>query len=113
MLNKDLKTAARAVSGNFIQWMNNTLISVMLPLVIANFSPGTLAQNQVLVMLLSYSAAFFGRPFGALIFSHFSDCYGRKKILVTTVTIMGIAMFFLAICPPQKIVGIASVAFLP
>lgn len=85
---------------------------MMLPLVIANFSPGTFEQNQVLVVLLSYSAIFFSRPFGAVIFAHLADMHGRKKILVTTVTIMGFAMLLLAVCPPQKIVGIASIAFL-
>jgi MHS family proline/betaine transporter-like MFS transporter len=112
MISKDVKTAARATSGNFIAWMNNSMISIMLPLVIANFSPGSISQNQSLVFVLTYSAVFFSRPFGALIFPHLSDLYGRKKILVTTVAIMGLAMLFLALCPPKQIVGIASVAFL-
>ena len=98
--------------GNFSQWFDNTLFNFMLPLIIYNFIPGDSQLSDSFVLLISYSATVFTRPFGAVIFSHFSDNFGRKKVLVLTSFIMSFSMLFLGVCPPIGIIGVAAPAFL-
>lgn len=53
----------------------------------------------------SVGAAFVFRPVGGLIFSHFGDKYGRKRMLVITLTIMGVTTFGVGLLPSYAAIG--------
>jgi len=44
-----------------------------------------------LASFATFAVAFFARPVGAIVFGHFGDRIGRKRTLVWTLLIMGIA----------------------
>jgi MFS family permease len=111
---KSLQTKHTVVAalGGFVQWFDNTLFNVLLPLIIFNFVPQDLELNQSFTLLSAYSATLFTRPFGAFIFSHLSDYHGRKKVLAVIPFIMGMATLLLGLCPSIKEIGVAAPAFL-
>ncbi|GAA1054724.1 MFS transporter [Dietzia natronolimnaea] len=47
----------------------------------------------------TFAVAFFARPVGAAIFGHFGDRIGRKRTLVWTLLIMGVATVFIGLLP--------------
>ncbi|TGN95696.1 MFS transporter [Burkholderia sp. USMB20] len=58
--------------------------------------------------LLSFAAGFVARPFGALLFGHLGDVFGRKGTFLMTIVVMGLATFIIGILPGYPTIGIAS-----
>lgn len=52
--------------------------------------------------------AFVARPFGSILFGHFGDRIGRKKTLVTTLLVMGIATVLIGFMPTADQIGVAA-----
>src|SRR5699024_8785522 len=59
-----------------------------------------------LIGFASFAVAFFVRPLGGLIFSHFGDKIGRKKILIISLTLMGGATGLMGLLPTYATIGI-------
>ena len=62
----------------------------------AFFSFGTLA------------AGYIARPLGGLVFGHFGDILGRKKVLVLAMTLMGAATVGIGLLPTTAQIGVAA-----
>ena len=59
-----------------------------------------------------FAAGYVARPVGAIVFGHFGDKVGRKKMLVLTMLIMGLASTCIGLLPSYASVGIAAPAVL-
>ena len=55
------------------------------------FFPQTTPLLATLLSLLTFGVAFVARPFGSFLFGHFGDRLGRKKTLVVSLLVMGVA----------------------
>jgi MFS family permease len=69
------------------------------------------SQNELIVVIQSYLIfvlGYFARPIGGIIFSHIGDEYGRKKVLITTIILMGAASLGIGSLPTYSQVGIAA-----
>ncbi len=67
--------------------------------------------NPVVGTLLAYTTfavGFVTRPIGGIIFGHFGDRFGRKRMLVLTLSIMGIATFLIGFLPTYAQVGVLA-----
>lgn len=62
--------------------------------------------TATLASFATFAVAFFARPVGAIVFGHFGDRIGRKRTLVWTLLIMGIATVLIGLLP-----GYSSGAF--
>ena len=54
----------------------------------------------------TFAVGFVARPFGGIIFGHFGDKLGRKKMLVLTLEIMGVATVGIGLIPSYDSIGI-------
>lgn len=74
---------------------------VFAPLFFSNLDPlvGTIASFG------TFTAGYLARPLGGIVFGHFGDRLGRKKMLILTMTIMGIASFLIGVLPTYEQVG--------
>ena len=95
--------------GTAIEWYDffifGTVAALVFPQVFfPNLSPfaGTLAS------FATFGAGFIARPLGGIVIGHFGDRIGRKKMLVLTVLIMGIATFLIGLAPTYDQIGIAA-----
>lgn len=111
-MSSKIKHVVVATGGNFIQWFDNTLFFVMLPLIIYNYTPKDSGIENLLNLLITFSATLLSRPFGAIIFSNLSDHFGRKQIMILTAFLMGSSTLFLSLCPDERMIGVAAPAFL-
>lgn len=55
-----------------------------------------------------FATGYVARPVGAIVFGHFGDKIGRKKMLVLTMLIMGLASTCIGLLPSYASVGIAA-----
>ncbi len=63
------------------------------------------ANTQFIFALLTFSAGFLVRPFGALVFGRVGDLVGRKYTFLVTITIMGLSTFFVGLTPGYRQLG--------
>lgn len=56
----------------------------------------------------TFAVAFLSRPFGAAVFGYFGDRLGRKKTLVATLLIMGLATVTVGLVPTTVAIGAAA-----
>jgi MFS family permease len=54
----------------------------------------------------TFAAGYLARPLGGVLFGHFGDRIGRKKMLVTTMTLMGVASFLIGALPTYGQIGV-------
>lgn len=57
---------------------------------------------------LTFAAGYVARPIGGMIFGHFGDRLGRKKMLVLSMFIMGTASFLIGLIPSAGSIGMAG-----
>lgn len=60
----------------------------------------------------TFTVGYLARPVGGLLFGHFGDRLGRKKMLVVTMMLMGLASAGIGLVPPPSILGSWSVVLL-
>lgn len=107
----DKKTTRRVLTaslvGSSIEWFDYFLYGTMAALVFNQLF--FVNEDPTVGLMLAYASfalAFFIRPFGGIIFSHIGDRIGRKKTLVITLSLMGIATFGMGLLPTYQAIGI-------
>ncbi|MFD3927694.1 MFS transporter [Streptomyces sp. NPDC058614] len=101
---QDPSQLRRAVTSSFlgsvIEYYDFLLYSTASAVVFAhvffsNLSPvaGTLAS------FTTFATGYLARPLGGIIFGHFGDRLGRKRMLVVTMSLMGVASFLIGVLP--------------
>ena len=94
------KVAAASSIGTTIEWYDFFIYGTAAALVFPTlFFPGQDAAAATLSSFATFAVAFFARPVGAALFGHFGDRIGRKRTLVWTLFIMGIATVFIGLLP--------------
>ncbi|PTY76162.1 MFS transporter [Heyndrickxia sporothermodurans] len=103
------KVALASFIGTTIEWYDfylyGTAAALVFPaLFFPNFDPlyGTLAAFG------SYAAGFIARPLGSMVFGHYGDKLGRKKVLTISLLLMGISTFFMGLLPSYHSVGVLA-----
>ncbi|MGG0642547.1 MFS transporter [Sporosarcina gallistercoris] len=101
------KVLIASLVGSSIEWFDYFLYGTVAALV---FNQVFFVNDDPTVGLLlayaSFALAFFIRPFGGIIFSHIGDRIGRKKTLVITLSLMGIATIGMGLLPTYQAIGI-------
>ncbi|SOC40090.1 MFS transporter [Ureibacillus acetophenoni] len=95
--------------GSSIEWFDYFLYGTVAALV---FNQAFFAAEDPTVGLMlayaSFALAFFIRPLGGVIFGYVGDRIGRKKTLVITLTIMGVATVLMGLLPTYQAIGVAA-----
>lgn len=63
------------------------------------FFPQMTPLLATLLSLLTFGVAFVARPVGSFVFGHFGDRLGRKKTLVVSLLVMGVATVAIGFIP--------------
>ncbi|MDN5635969.1 MAG: MHS family MFS transporter, partial [Brevibacterium sp.] len=61
--------------------------------------------NAILAGFATYAVGFIARPFGGIIFGHFGDKHGRKKLLQLSIILVGAATFLMGCLPTFDQIG--------
>ena len=74
------------------------------PLFFPELEPATAVITAFAVLALSY----FVRPIGAIIFGNLGDRIGRRRVLLITITLMGVATGAIGLLPSFETIGLAA-----
>jgi len=62
----------------------------------------------VLQAFLTYSLGFVARPIGGVVFGHFGDRIGRKRLLLVSLVLMGVSSAAMGLLPTYARIGVAA-----
>ncbi|MEI3614038.1 MFS transporter [Pseudogracilibacillus sp. SO30301A] len=105
---KDLRRVLVAsVVGSSVEWFDYFLYGTVAALVFNQiFFVTEDPAFGTLYAFATFALAFFIRPLGGIIFSHIGDRIGRKKTLVLTLSLMGLATFLMGVLPTYGQIGL-------
>jgi len=103
------RVVAASLIGTTIEWYDYFLYGSAAALVFGHvFFPETDPLTGTLLSFLTYAIGFAARPLGALVFGHFGDRVGRKKLLVVSLLMMGVATALIGCVPSYDSIGLAA-----
>jgi MFS family permease len=72
------------------------------------FFPASAPATGILLALATFGVGYIARPVGALFLGHLGDKFGRKRVLVLTLVLMGVSTFLVGCLPSYDSIGIAA-----
>lgn len=107
---KDIRTVmVSCIIGTTVEWYDFFLYGMAAGLVFNQlYFPSEDPLLGTLLAFASFAVGFVARPIGGLVFGHIGDRVGRKKTLVATMMIMGVATFLIGVIPTHADIGIAA-----
>ncbi|GAA4002807.1 MFS transporter [Allokutzneria multivorans] len=69
------------------------------------------AQDPLVATILAFSTfavGFLVRPLGAIVFGHFGDRLGRRRMLVLSLSLMGVTTALMGLLPTYAAIGVAA-----
>ena len=93
--------------GTSLEWYDFFIYGTAAALVFNKlFFPSFEPLVGTLLAFATYAVGFVARPVGGVIFGHYGDKLGRKKILVVTLLLMGSATFAIGLLPTHATLGV-------
>ncbi|MBS1067393.1 MFS transporter [Gluconobacter cerinus] len=110
MTTEELRRAAWTCSvGSAMEYYDFALYSLASALVFGPlFFPSTIPGMGLIASFATYFIGFAVRPIGGIFFGRLGDRHGRKKVLLMTVTLMGLASSAIGLIPSYSSIGIAA-----
>jgi metabolite-proton symporter len=95
--------------GTTIEWYDFFLYNSAAVLVFNTlFFPTSDPLTGTLLAFTTYALGFAARPVGGLVFGHYGDKIGRKRLLVLSLVLMGGATFAIGLLPTYASIGLAA-----
>ena len=86
--------------GTSLEWYDFFIYGTAAALVFNKlFFPSFDPLVGTLLAFTTYAVGFIARPVGGIVFGHYGDRVGRKKVLVATLMLMGVATFAIGLLP--------------
>ena len=103
------RVAFASFMGTVIEFYDFSIYGTAAALVFANaFFPALGSQAGTVVSFATLGVAFVARPLGSVLFGHFGDRLGRKRTLIATMSLMGVATVLIGLLPTAASIGIVA-----
>ena len=111
---KDMyKAFAASLTGTALEFYDFAVYSaaaaIVFPII---FFPAQDPLTGTLLAFSTYAVGYISRPVGGIIFGRLGDEIGRKKVLVITLMLIGVATFLIGLLPTYGNIGIIAPAAL-
>ncbi|WP_124095334.1 shikimate transporter [Burkholderia gladioli] len=104
--NQARKAALGSFVGAVVDWYDFLLYGIVAALVFnAAFFPKVSPTMGTLAAFATFGVGFLFRPLGGVVFGHYGDRLGRKRMLVLTVMMMGISTVAIGLLPTFETIG--------
>jgi MHS family proline/betaine transporter-like MFS transporter len=98
--------------GTVIEWSEFAFYGYMTIQIAKLFFPQQDPRAAILSTLGLFAAGFIMRPLGSIVIGHIADTRGRKKALLYSMVLLGLATFCIGILPTYQSVGLIAPALL-
>lgn len=107
------KAVLSATAGSVIEGFDFIAYGTAAALVFnQQFFPNLDPVNATLASFGAFATGLFARPIGGLLFGHFGDRLGRKRMLMMTLFLMGFATVAIGLVPNYASIGVWSAVLL-
>ena len=102
------------MAGTVVEWYEFFLYGTAATLVFSKifFADSTSELGAIFAAFLTYAVGFLARPLGGVVFGHFGDKYGRKKLLQFSLLLVGAVTFLMGCLPTFAQIGYWAPALL-
>ncbi|WP_307868610.1 MFS transporter [Umezawaea beigongshangensis] len=103
------RAAVAAWIGSALEYYDFFIYGTAAALVFGKiFFPASDPATGTLLALATFGVGYLARPLGALVLGHVGDRVGRKKVLVSTLLLMGAATFLVGCLPTYDDIGVLA-----
>lgn len=103
------KAAMASWIGSMVEYYDFFIYGTAAALVFGKlFFPDSAPATGTLLALATFGVGYVARPFGAVILGHFGDKFGRKRVLVFTLLMMGFSTFLVGCLPTYHQIGVVA-----
>src|SRR6476660_8858316 len=108
------RVVVASMAGTVVEWYEFFLYGTAATIVFNKvfFSETTSELNAIFLAFATYAVVFIARPVGGVVFGHYGDKYGRKKLLQFSLLLVGAATFLMGCLPTFGQVGYWAPALL-
>lgn len=101
------KVVTAAMAGTVVEWYEFFLYATASTIVfnLIMFPESDDPYFPIISAFLTYAVGFVARPLGGIVFGHFGDKYGRKKLLQFAIILVGVATFLMGCLPTFDQIG--------
>jgi MFS family permease len=104
-----VKVVFASLIGTATEWYDFFLYGSAAALVFGTlFFPSSDPITGTLLAFGTYALGFAARPLGGVVFGHFGDRLGRKKMLVVSLMMMGFATIAIGLLPTYASIGVGA-----
>jgi len=102
------RVVVASMAGTVVEWYEFFLYGTAATLVFNKvfFPASDSAYGAIFAALLTYAVGFIARPLGGVVFGHFGDKYGRKKLLQFAILLVGAVTFLMGCLPTYGQIGV-------
>ncbi|NIH97943.1 metabolite-proton symporter [Mycolicibacterium fluoranthenivorans] len=103
-----------SMAGTVVEWYEFFLYGTAATLVFSKvfFAETTSELNAIFLAFATYAVGFVARPLGGIVFGHYGDKFGRKKLLQFSLLLVGAATFLMGCLPTFGQIGYWAPALL-
>src|SRR5438128_2635785 len=102
------RASVAAGAGTAVELFDFTIYGLLATTLAPLFFPTADHVAGLLSTLAVYASGFLARPVGAVVFGRIGDRYGRRRALLITIVIMGVATALTGLLPTYASIGVAA-----
>ncbi|OZD13101.1 MFS transporter [Rhodococcus sp. 06-156-3C] len=103
------RVRSAVVIGTALEWFDFFLFASMAALVFGRlFFPAFDPATATLASVATFGVGFIARPFGGIVFGALGDRLGRKRVLMMSFVVMGVATGCIGLLPTYETIGVAA-----
>ena len=107
------KAAVAAWVGSVLEYYDFFIYGTAAALVFPSiFFPQGNATAATIASLATFGVGYVARPVGAFFMGHIGDKFGRKRVLIATLLLMGFSTFAIGLLPTYSQIGLLAPALL-
>ncbi len=103
-----IKVTLASLIGTTLEFYDFLLYGYVASVFAVLFFPSKVPLASLLAVFATFAVGYLFRPVGAILFGHIGDRVGRKRALMMTLFLMGLASFLTALLPTYAQVGILA-----
>jgi MFS transporter, MHS family, proline/betaine transporter len=107
-LAKNRQLIVGGLVGNVMEFFDFIVYVYLSKYLMANFFPHEDPFVSKLLMFSVFASGYLTRPFGAMLFGHVGDKYGRKIALIQSIVLITIATACMGLLPTYAEIGLVS-----
>ncbi|MGV9797881.1 MFS transporter [Mycobacterium sp. NPDC003449] len=108
------RVVVASMAGTVVEWYEFFLYGTAATLVFNKvfFAQSANDLDAILAAFVTYAVGFLARPLGGIVFGHYGDKYGRKRLLQFSLLLVGASTFLMGCLPTFGQIGYLAPALL-